>query len=234
MGSSCRRLSHRPSMRPPSAGAGEEMVDALVALHAVDIETAGLTSFGRPDGFVGRAIGRAVKTMDKVRTRDLPRFDTVGRWLQDNLPEPQGATVVHGDYRLGNVMFAAEAPARLVAIFDWEIAGLGDPLVDLGYLSAFWVQPDDPPLKMYDLAKANRLGGFGSREDLVRRYRDATGLNVEGIRYYEVLALWRLAPMMQGMFQRAASGSVDNAYLRAFETGVVELTERSAELAGVA
>ena len=212
---------------------GEEVVDALVALHAVDVNAVGLGNFGRPKGFLERLLARGVRMWETVRTRDLPAFDAVERWLQANLPESAPAGIVHGDYRLGNVMFAPDAPACLIAILDWEMATLGDPLADVGWLAAFWVQPDDPPLKMFELADVLRLGGFGTRADLVGRYADASGRSTAHVRFYEVLALWRLAAMMEGNYRRAVSGSIDNSYLRGFGTGVVELTERAAQLAGV-
>ena len=212
---------------------GEELVDALVALHAVDVEAAGLGAFGRPKGFLERLLARGRRMWETVRTRELPAFDAVARWLYANLPESRSASIVHGDYRLGNVMFARDAPARLIAIFDWEMAALGDPLVDVGWLAAFWVQPDDPPLKMFELANVLRLGGFGTREALISRYEDATGRSTSGIRFYEVLALWRLAAMMEGNYRRAITGQIDNEYLRGFGNGAVELTERAAWLAGV-
>jgi aminoglycoside phosphotransferase (APT) family kinase protein len=113
------------------------------------------------------------------------------------------------------------------------MAALGDPLVDVGWLATFWVQPDDPPLKMFELANVLRLGGFGTREALVARYGDATGRSTAGIRLYEVLALWRLAAMMEGNYRRASTGAVDNEYLRGFGNGAVELTERAVQLAGI-
>jgi aminoglycoside phosphotransferase (APT) family kinase protein len=223
------------ALSPPSQRRriGEELIDALVALHAADVEAVGLGAFGRPQGFLERQLARGRRMWETVRTRDLPAFDAVARWLYANLPESRSASIVHGDYRLGNVMFARDAPARLIAIFDWEMATLGDPLVDVGWFAAFWVQPDDPPLKMFELANVLRLGGFGTREALVGRYEEAAGRSTAGIRFYEVLALWRLAAMMEGNYRRASIGSVDNAYLRGFGNGAVELTERAAQLAGI-
>jgi aminoglycoside phosphotransferase (APT) family kinase protein len=212
---------------------GEELVDALVALHAVDVEAVGLGDFGRPQGFIERQLARYARLWETVRTREIAAFDAVTEWLHANLPDSRYSGIVHGDFRLGNVMFASEAPARLIAILDWEMAALGDPLVDLGYLAAFWVQPDDPSLRMFELANVLRLGGFGTRQQLVRRYEEATGRSTVQLRFYEVLALWRLAAMMQDNHRRAATGVIDNEYLRGFETGAAELIERAAWLAGL-
>ena len=124
-------------------------------------------------------------------------------------------------------MFAPTLPVRLAAVLDWEMAALGDPLVDLGYLTALWVQPEDPPLKFFELSGAVRAGGFHSRAELVARYAAGSDVNVEQWRWYEVLALWRLAPMMEGNYRRAVAGEVVNPYLSEFGDGAVELAERA-------
>ncbi len=212
---------------------GEQVVDALAALHAVDVQTAGLGGFGRPDGFVDRQIARNVRMWEAVRTRDLPAFDALARWLGSHRPTSRLAAIVHGDFRLGNLMFAPSAPPRVAAILDWEMAALGDPMVDVGYLSAFWVQPGDPELRMFDLATVQRLGGFGTRREMTERYAERTGRAVGAVRYFEVLALWRLAAMMEGNYRRAASGEIENQYLLSFSNGAVELVDRACGLAGV-
>ena len=212
---------------------GEAIVDALVALHAVDVRAVGLADFGRPEGFVERQIARTVRLWDQMKTREVPAFEAVRDWLRAELPAPQGATVLHGDYRLGNLIFARQAPARLLGILDWEIAALGDPLVDLGYLSAYWVQPDDPPLRIFDLGAVLRHGGFLSRAEMVRRYAQATGRDVSSLRFYEVFAFWRLAAMMQSNYKRARDGAIESAYLLGYEEGSAEMIEHAARLAGL-
>ncbi len=122
----------------------EELIDALVELHAVDWQAAGLEGFGKPSGYLERQLRRFTGLWEHNRTRDIPEVATVGDWLKANMPESPPATIVHGDYRLGNTMLAPEPPARLIAIFDWEMATIGDPLADLGYLMMFWLQADDP------------------------------------------------------------------------------------------
>jgi len=165
------------------------------------------------------------------RTRDMPLFDAVADWLHANLPPARYTGIVHSDFRLGNVMFAREAPARLAAVLDWELAALGDLLVDVGYLSAFWVQPGDPKLRMFELGDVLRLGGFGTREDMVSRYAAKTGRSMEHLRFYEVLALWRLAAMMEANFRRGSEGAAVSEYFRGFATGAAEMIERAAWLA---
>ena len=121
----------------------DELIDALVELHATDWDGAGLEGFGKPTGYLERQLRRFNGLWEHNRTRELPQFEQVGGWLASRIPESPPATIVHGDYRLGNTMFAAGAPARLIAIFDWEMATIGDPLADVGYMLMQWTEPGD-------------------------------------------------------------------------------------------
>ncbi|MBX5442709.1 MAG: phosphotransferase family protein [Solirubrobacteraceae bacterium] len=208
----------------------EELVDALVEVHAVDWEAAGLTGFGRPTGYLERQLRRFAGLWEHNRTRDLPEVERVGRWLADHLPASPPATVVHGDYRLGNVMVAHDAPARIVAIFDWEMATLGDPLADVGYLTAMWVQADDPPTR-FELSPVTRRTGFPTRAELVARYEERSGRAMTDIRWYQALALWKAVVFMEGNYRRALAGTTDDPYLKAFGDGVVELARRAEAVA---
>ncbi|HEX8205870.1 MAG TPA: phosphotransferase family protein [Solirubrobacteraceae bacterium] len=210
---------------------GEELVDGLVEIHAVDWEACGLEGFGKPTGYLERQLRRFGGLWDHNKTRDIPAVEKVGAWLRDNLPESGSATIVHGDYRLGNVMFAASSPARLNAIFDWEMATIGDPLADLGYLCTLWVDRDDPPLGMFELSAVTRQEGFPSRADLVARYEEASGRSMTDIRWYQTLALWKSIVFMEGNYKRAVSGTTDDPFLKQFGDGVIQLAERAEETA---
>ena len=209
---------------------GEELVDALVEIHAVDWELAGLEGFGKPSGYLERQLRRFLGLWDHNRTRDIPEVEQVGDWLRSNMPESPAATVVHGDYRLGNTMFALEAPARMVAVFDWEMATIGDPLADVGYLTATWIDRSDPPLGMFELSKVTREEGFPGRDELVARYEEKSGRSMTDIRWYRTLALWKSIVFMEGNYKRATSGSTDDPYLKGFGEGVVELARRAKEM----
>ena len=111
---------------------GEQLIDALVEIHAVDWRAAGLEGFGKPSGYLDRQLRRFGGLWDLNRTREIPAVERVGAWLAEHKPESGPATIVHGDYRLGNTIFAAEPPARLVSVLDWEMATIGDPLADVG------------------------------------------------------------------------------------------------------
>ncbi len=204
----------------------DQLIDALVELHAVDWQAAGLEGFGKPSGYLERQLRRFGGLWDHNKTRELPEVETVGRWLSENMPESPPATVVHGDYRLGNTMFAADAPARLVAIFDWEMATIGDPLADLGYMVMQWAQPDDPPSK-FSLHTVTRLEGFPTREELVSRYEERSGRSMSALNWYVTLALWKAVVFMEGNYKRALAGSTDDPYLKSFGEGVIEIAQRA-------
>ena len=121
----------------------DELVDGLVELHAADWERLGLDGFGKPTGYLERQLRRFGGLWEHNRTRDLPEVAQVGSWLAEHMPQSPPATIVHGDYRLGNTIYGSAPPARLAAILDWEMATIGDPLADVGYLMIHWVQADD-------------------------------------------------------------------------------------------
>ncbi len=213
---------------------GEELVDGLVEVHAVDWRDAGLEGFGKPTGYLERQLRRFTGLWEHNRTRDIPAVESVGEWLKANVPNrsaPTAATVVHGDYRLGNTMMAPAAPARLVAIFDWEMATIGDPLADLGYLCTLWVDRNDPTGGMFELSGITREEGFPLREELVARYEERSGRSMTDIRWYRTLALWKSIVFMEGNYKRAVSGATDDPYLKGFGEGVIQLAERAEALA---
>ncbi len=210
---------------------GEQLIDALIELHSVDWRAAGLEGFGKPTGYLERQLRRFGGLWQHNRTRELEDVDAVGNWLQANLPESGEATIVHGDYRLGNVIFEAQAPARLAAILDWEMATIGDPLADLGYFATLYVDSDDPPLGMFELNAMTREEGFPLRAELIARYEQGSGRAMTDIRWYQTLALWKTVVFMEGNYKRAISGSTDDPFLKQFGDGVVELAGRARALA---
>jgi aminoglycoside phosphotransferase (APT) family kinase protein len=207
----------------------DQLIDALVELHAVDWMAVGLEGFGKPTGYLERQLRRFTGLWEHNRTREIPEVEEIGGWLAANMPESPAATIVHGDYRLGNTMFAAEAPARLIAIFDWEMATIGDPLADLGYMVMHWTQPDDADSK-FNLHTVTRLPGFPTREQLVARYEERSGRSMQALNWYVTLALWKAIVFMEGNYKRALSGSTDDPYLKAFGDGVVEIAKRARDV----
>src|SRR3954465_8997983 len=169
---------------------GFELVDALAELHAVDYKTCGLETLGKPTGYLERQLRRWAGLWEVNATRELKDCAEIGERLKATMPESPPSTVVHGDYRFGNVMVGCDAPARLVAILDWEMATIGDPLADLGYLSVSWSEPGagDHPLL---LSPVTSDPGFPSRAELVVRYTERTGRDVARLQWYEAFALWK-------------------------------------------
>ena len=212
------------------AGVSRELVDALAELHAVDWAATSLREMARGTGYLERQLRRFSGLWEHNRARDVADVDAVAGWLAHNRPESPPDTVVHGDYRVGNVLYARAAPARLTAILDWEMATIGDPLADVGYLCATWIEVGDPDRGMYEVNGITRRPGFLSRAELVARYEERSGRSVDDVRWYEVLALWKSAIFMEGNYRRAVSGLSDDPYLRQFGDGVLELARRAREL----
>jgi aminoglycoside phosphotransferase (APT) family kinase protein len=206
---------------------GEELVDALVEIHAVDWRACGLDGYGKPTGYLDRQLRRFGGLWEHNRTRELPVLERVTAWLAEHKPESGEATIVHGDYRLGNTMFAPDAPARLVAIFDWELATIGDPLADLGYLVATWSQADDPEDALRGLSAATRAPGFPTRDELVARYEERSGRSMSDVRWYMTLALWKSAVFLEGSYKRRLAGTTEDAFFDRLEAGVPSIAERA-------
>jgi aminoglycoside phosphotransferase (APT) family kinase protein len=207
----------------------DELIDALVELHAVDWQSVGLEGFGKPNGYLERQLRRFTGLWEHNRTRQLPEVEQVGQWLAANMPESPTATIVHGDYRLGNTIFASRPPAHLEAILDWEMATIGDPLADVGYTMIHWIEAGDK-IGKFNLQNVTRLPGFPSRAEMVRRYEERSGRAVQALDWYITLALWKAVVFMEGNYKRALTGSTDDPYLKTFGEGVVELAARALEV----
>ncbi|MDX6540075.1 MAG: hypothetical protein QOI71_1685 [Gaiellales bacterium] len=209
--------------------AGLDLVDALAELHAVDPGSAGLGDFGRPDGYLERQVGRFEALWEHNATRALPLVGELAAWLRSELPSSGVACVVHGDYRLGNVMFERTEP-RVLALLDWELATLGDPLADLGYLVATYSDADAEPTVL-DLSPVTRAPGFPTRAELVERYRERSGRNVGALAWYETLALWKAAVFCEGLYGRLLRGETGDSWTASLAEGVPGLLRAAAATA---
>ncbi|HEV7562547.1 MAG TPA: phosphotransferase family protein [Solirubrobacterales bacterium] len=224
---------------PPALGGEDgprriaaELVDCLVELHAVDAAGAGLADIGRAEGYLERQLKRFTGLLERNATRQLPELERVAGWLADNLPPSPTATVVHGDYRLGNVMYAPAEP-RLLAVLDWEMATIGDPLADLGYMTAMWVDTDDPPNPVGDLSAVTRLPGFPPRRFLAERYAAATDVSLDALSWYQVLAIWKAAIFLEGSYKRFQEGTTSDPYFGRLGEGVEALGRLAFQRAGL-
>ena len=205
----------------------DELIDALVEIHACDWRACGLEWFGKPDGYLERQVRRFTGLWEHNKTRELPVLDRVTAWLGANVPAQQAATIVHGDYRLGNTMFTGAAPASLNAIFDWELATIGDPLADLGYLTATYPEPGDDTGAIFSLAAVTTREGFPSRAELIARYEEGSGRSMGSVRWYTTLALWKSAVFLEGSYGRLLAGTTDDPFFKMLDTGVPEIAERA-------
>ena len=182
----------------------EELVDVLVAIHGVDYEKVGLSDFGHPDGYVERQVRRWGEQWERSKTRELPAIDELAQRLRDHLPVSPSPTIVHGDYRLDNTMLAPNDLGKIVAVLDWEMATLGDPLADVGLFLLYWVR---------DEAQTGNVGatisaeaGFLTRDEVVERYAKGSGLDVSTLPFYEALAAYKLAIILEGIHARYLMG----------------------------
>lgn len=203
---------------------GDELIDALVEVHAVDWRACGLEGFGKPTGYLERQVRRFSGLWEHNATRPIPAVDEVADWLKRHIPQSGPATLVHGDYRLGNVMFTGD---RLSAIFDWELATIGDPLADVGYLLATWAQAGDPDTMVASLTTVTRRPGFPTRDELVARYEQRCGRSMSDLRWYTTLALWKSAVFLEGSYKRRLAGSTDDPFFDRLKDGVPEIAERA-------
>jgi aminoglycoside phosphotransferase (APT) family kinase protein len=157
----------------------------------------------------------------------VPEVDAVLAWLAAHRPGESDVTIVHGDYRLGNVIFAPRAPARLAAILDWEIATVGDPLIDLGWLVSSWPEAGDDSGAILSLASVVAGGGFPTRGALAERYAERSGRSIRDLRWYSTFAFWRGAIGLETIYAQALRGTTDDPFALELATGVPELARRA-------
>lgn len=177
-------------------------VEALAAIHSLDPDEVGLGDLGPREGYIERQLRRWARQLEASKQRDLPLMDRARALLEAGIPTQPGAAVVHGDYRLGNLIVAA---GRVRAVVDWELCTLGDPLADLGYLANDWMSPDEPVLWRSSVIQA---GGFPDRDEMVAFYGRLTGADVSGIGYYRAFQSWRLAAILEGVYARYRHGAM--------------------------
>jgi aminoglycoside phosphotransferase (APT) family kinase protein len=206
----------------------EELVDALIEIHAVDWRALDVATIARPEGFLERQLRRfSALARSDAATRELPHLDVIEAWLAAHMPPQSDATMVHGDYRSGNVLFARHRPPHLLAVLDWELATLGDPLADVGYLLATYAEQADDDDPMLSLSTATAAPGFPSRRTIAERYAARSGRDVSGVRWYMVLALFRSVVFLENSYRRHLAGTTSDPFFANLEQGVPRLAERA-------
>ena len=202
------------------------LVDALADLHAVDYDALGLGDLGQSEGFVERQVEGWWRRWQHARTDDLAAMDAVYTWLKAHVPPSQGAALVHNDYKLDNVMLAPDDPGRVVAVFDWDMCTLGDPLSDLGALLTYWTQADDPA-HFQGMAMMPVDARFPSRADLAARYAARSGRDLGDLAFYHALGLYRLTVILAQIYVRFRRGQTQDRRFAALGP-LIPLTARAA------
>jgi aminoglycoside phosphotransferase (APT) family kinase protein len=207
-----------------------DLVDALAEIHAADVSAPALAAFVRPGSYLERQVSRFTQLWEINRTRPIPAVEQVARELAATLPEPLPATVVHGDYRLGNMMVSPGDPSVIAAVLDWEMGAIGDPRADVGYLVATYTEPGGAQSPIGS-SPVTAEDGFPSRAELVKRYRERTGREVEPLAWFEALALWKAAVFCEAIYGRFTRGELGAEDTRAalFEQSVPLLAETALE-----
>ncbi len=222
-------VRNQPAVRSRVSAA---LVDALADLHAIDIVASGLTHLGKPHGFVERQVRGWTERWIRSRTSTVPEMEAVARWLVESLPaNPERPAIVHGDFKLDNLMLDPTDPSRLVAVLDWEMAALGDPLVDLGILLAYWVATA-PPEQSDALTTVTTLPGWLTPGELVEHYAARSGRDLSGLRFYEVFALFKIAVVVQQIYYRFVGGQTSDPRFAGLGDRVTYLSGRAAALVG--
>lgn len=202
-------------------------VDCLVELHAVDIEKHGLVSLGKPAGFLERQVRGWFERWNRAKTEEIALMERLIQWLTDHLPVSADPTLVHNDFKLDNLMLDTEDPGRIEAVLDWEMATVGDPLVDLGLILCYWSQPSDPGGTKASLTSD---AGWFTRDELIGRYAERTGRDLSLINYYEVFALFKLAVVLQQIYVRFHRGQTQDERFRHFDKRVHNLIQQAVAL----
>ena len=192
----------------------ESLVDALADLHAIDPADVDLADLGRPDGFIMRQIDGWSRRWEAARTRDVPAMGVVTELLRSNVPVSSQVSILHNDYKLDNTMVGDDG--TLVAVFDWDMATLGDPLVDLGTLLAYWAQPDDPTYLVFG-SNAVAIGDVMPKDEVRERYAQRSGADLGDVDYFEGLALFRIAVIIEQIYARYVAGQTNDDRFASFE-----------------
>ncbi|HLI72854.1 MAG TPA: phosphotransferase family protein [Acidimicrobiales bacterium] len=208
-------------------GLGFQLVDGIAKLATVDWRARGLEGFGRPDGFHERQVDRWMAHLAAVQFRPIPGLETAAEWLRTHRPRGYEPGIMHGDYQFANVMFGHGAPARLAAIVDWEMATVGDPLLDLGWVVQGWVDDDSER----STGSYVDYTGMPTRSEILEYYARESGRDVSEIDYYVVLARFKLAVVLEGGYARVVQGKADNPKMEAFGPIVLDLAQKAADLA---
>lgn len=220
---------------PPGVEVTEELcrkisyavVDTLAQLHQVDYREAGLSQFGRPEGFMERQVKGWIARYDRVKTDEIPGVEQIARWLLDHIPTARETTIVHNDYKLNNMLLSFDFES-VVCVLDWEMATIGDPLYDLGVTLGYWTLADDSDLLKEGLPTVTTTRGFISREEFIERYARKTGREVVNMHFYLTFSYFRTAVVLQQIYYRWKRGQTQDERFGKFNKVIRNLFEYAA------
>jgi aminoglycoside phosphotransferase (APT) family kinase protein len=182
------------------------LVDTQAELHGIDIVAAGLADLGKPEGYVERQVSGWTRRYEGSKTDDLPVVEQVAQWLASHLPESQGAALIHNDFKLDNVVLSPADPTKIIGVLDWEMATLGDPLMDLGTSLAYWINTDDDAMRQAVRWGPTTVPGSLTRAEIAERYAARTGRNLDRISFYYAFGLFKNAVVLQQIYYRYKQG----------------------------
>ncbi|MBF0119537.1 MAG: phosphotransferase family protein [Desulfobacterales bacterium] len=209
----------------------ENLISVFYELHSIDYKAIGLEDFGKPEGYVRRQVDGWSKRYMDARTDDVPDFEKVMQWMQDNMPKDcKTSSIIHNDYKFDNVVLNHEDPLHIIGVLDWEMATIGDPLMDLGSSLAYWVNRDDPENLQMIRQMPTTLEGMMTREELIEFYLSKTGLKVESFDFYLCFGIFRLAVIAQQIYYRFYHGQTKDKRFQMLAFAVKILEETALKL----
>jgi aminoglycoside phosphotransferase (APT) family kinase protein len=207
-------------------------VETLAELHEVDYRAAGLGELGRPEGYVGRQIAGWTKRYQRAATEDVPALDRTAAWLADHLPREVEPALIHNDFKYDNVVLDPSRWERIRAVLDWEMATIGDPLMDLGTALGYWVDPDDPPAMLALNLNPTTLEGNPGRAEIATRYSAITGLDLGDVVFYYAFGLFKIAVIVQQIYYRYHHGFTSDERFASFGMAAAMLGDFAQEAIG--
>jgi aminoglycoside phosphotransferase (APT) family kinase protein len=184
----------------------ESFLDNLALLHRLDYNSIGLRDLGKPQGYLERQVRGWIERYHGSKTHDLPEVETISNWIQQHMPSPSAATLIHNDYKYDNVVLDPNDLTRIIGVLDWEMCTIGDPLTDLGSALAYWVEAGDPPEILETRWGPTTYPGSLTRAQLVQRYAQKTGRDVSDMAFYLVFARFKIAVIVQQIYYRYHQG----------------------------
>jgi aminoglycoside phosphotransferase (APT) family kinase protein len=211
----------------------QTVIETLVQIHAIDWQAAGLDQLGHPNGFLERQVKGWIERYHRARTDDIPLVEPLTAWLMTHIPQSPAPALIHNDFKLNNMLLNAHNLAQATAVLDWEMATIGDPLLDFAISLSYWATPDDPEELKTVLPTVTSLPGFVSKEDFMEIYAQKSGRDLSSMHFYLTFAYFKLAVILQQIYVRWKRGQTQDERFASFGSRIRALIEHAAQLARV-